>query len=431
MAFVFAFGLQANAQAIDSTSIEKGANMTPTLIHGPQGQLNTYRIGAGNAGLPVIFIHADPGRATQWKMVMKPLSKKHDVAAFDSRGSGDSQAPANGDYSYEGRASDIGAVADAYQMKRFVLVAHSAGAAVALQYAAMNGDRVAGLMMVDPATDPRAMPAKARASFIKDMTGPDSAQAFATYVESIAGENPKVRTQVIADAKKLNAEGRAGVAKATANWNPEITLKAYKGPMFILSTPATNKAGALYSLVPTIAHEVVPTKGHWIQMDHPDLVQKAIERFLVDVAGKTTALNLIEVPIREVEKAKSFYHGIVTRKLQETKQFYTKNLGFSVKFENEWFVLLDLEGRELAFMLPNLEFQNQIFRGEYAGKGLWLTVEVANVETELKRIQNLGIPVVVKLRKEEWGETHFSVVDPNGIGIDFVKYKATDARNRE
>ena len=208
------------------------------------------------------------------------LARKHDVAAFDSRGSGDSEPPVNGDYSYEGRATDIGAVADAYQMKRFVIVAHSAGPAVALQYAALNADRIAGLMMVDPATDPRAMPAKICDGFIKDMTGPDSAKAFTTYVESIAGPTPKVRKQVIADAKKLNAEGRAGVAKATGSWNPEITLKAYKGPMFILSTPATDNAGSLYRLVTTISHEVVPTKGHWIQMDHPALVEQALEKFI-------------------------------------------------------------------------------------------------------------------------------------------------------
>ena len=124
------------------------------------------------------------------------------------------------------------------------------------------------------------------------------------------------------------------------------------------------------------------------------------------------------------EKSMSFYNGIVTSKLQESKEFYTKNLKFSVKFENEWFVLLERNGRELAFMQPDLKFQNQIFRGEYAGKGLWLTFEVANVETELKRIKKLGIPIAVEIRQEEWGETHFSVLDPNGIGLDFVKYKA-------
>ncbi len=127
-------------------------------------------------------------------------------------------------------------------------------------------------------------------------------------------------------------------------------------------------------------------------------------------------------------KNMSFYNGIVTSKLRESKEFYTKNLGFSVKFENEWFILLDRDGRELAFMLPDLEFQNQVFRGEYGGKGLWLTVEVDDVEVEYERIQNLDVPIVVELRQEEWGETHFSVVDPNGIGVDFVKYKAPESQ---
>lgn len=124
----------------------------------------------------------------------------------------------------------------------------------------------------------------------------------------------------------------------------------------------------------------------------------------------------------------SFYNGIITNKLPETKEFYTENLNFSVKFENEWFVLLEKDGRELAFMLPGLEFQNQIFRSEFSGKGLWLTVEVEDVEAEYERVRNLNVSIAVELRTEEWGETHFSIVDPNGIGIDFVKYRAADAK---
>lgn len=120
----------------------------------------------------------------------------------------------------------------------------------------------------------------------------------------------------------------------------------------------------------------------------------------------------------------SFYNGIITSKIEETKEFYTKKLGFAVKFENDWFVLLERGGRELAFMLPNLEFQAEIFREEFGGKGLWLTVEVENVADEYEKIKNSGVSVTVELRTEEWGETHFSVVDPNGIGIDFVHYKA-------
>ena len=124
----------------------------------------------------------------------------------------------------------------------------------------------------------------------------------------------------------------------------------------------------------------------------------------------------------------SFYNGIVTGKLQESKEFYVRILEFSVKFENEWFVLLEKKDRELAFMLPDLEFQNQIFRGEYSGKGMWLTIEVPDVEVEYERIKNLNVPIAVELRQEEWGETHFSIADPNGIGIDFVNFKAPDSQ---
>lgn len=120
----------------------------------------------------------------------------------------------------------------------------------------------------------------------------------------------------------------------------------------------------------------------------------------------------------------SFYTGIITSNLHETKAFYTATLGFIVKFENEWFVLLERDGRELAFMLPDLEIQDRIFRNEFNGNGLWITIEVNDLAAEYARIETKGMPIAVDLRTEEWGETHFSIVDPNGIGIDFVAVRS-------
>ena len=255
--------------------------MTPSTVNGPQGPLVAFHTSSSKAkGLPLVFVHADPGRATQWKSVMTLMAKTQDMTAFDFRGSGASAPPADGDYSYAGRAADIAAVVEAFGLERFVIVAHSAGAAVALTYAAANRGRAAGIVMVDPVTDPRAMPAEVLDGLVRDMAGPNSAQVFKTYVESIAGRDPAVRKQVIADAQTHDATGRAGMAKALGLWNPEITLNTFKGLIFILSTPATDNAGALYRLRPDIAHEVVPADGHWIQMDQPTVVKKAIEKFI-------------------------------------------------------------------------------------------------------------------------------------------------------
>lgn len=258
--------------------------MTKSMIEGPHGKLATVRIGSGK-GLPLLFLHADPGRASQWDIVMAAMAKDRLVGAYDARGAGDSAPAADGDYSYGGRAADLGAVADSFHFKTFIVVAHSAGAAVALAYAAQHSDRVVGILMVDPVTDPRALPANVRDGFVKDMAGPKSLEVFTAYVGSIAGKNEAVRKRVLADAAKIDSAARAGIAKAAGDWNPEITLGAYRGPILILSTPATDNVGALYRLRPEIPHKVVQTEGHWLQLDHPEVVAEAIKTFVAIVEG--------------------------------------------------------------------------------------------------------------------------------------------------
>lgn len=115
--------------------------------------------------------------------------------------------------------------------------------------------------------------------------------------------------------------------------------------------------------------------------------------------------------------------GIITENVLESRDFYTQVLGCEVIYQadGDWFVLLKLGESELGFMKPNLEFQAPIFRGKHTGQGSWITVDVENVETEQKRIRALGIPLALELREEPWGDRHFAILDPNGIGIDFVQ----------
>lgn len=253
--------------------------MTELTVDGPQGSISTLRSGPPGSPL-LVFLHADPGRASQWLPVMALLAPRYEGIALDFRGAGTSAPAADGDYSFDGRADDLAAVAAAHGLDRFVIVAHSSGAAVALAYAGANPDKVAGIVMVDPATDPHAMPDHIREGFVCDMAGPDSFAALQTYVGSIAGETPEVREQVLADAALFGPDARAGLAAAFAKWNPEAALDGYGGPIFILSTPATDTDGALYRLRPEIPFQVVQTKGHWLQLDHPSVVADAVETFV-------------------------------------------------------------------------------------------------------------------------------------------------------
>ena len=88
--------------------------------------------------------------------------------------------------------------------------------------------------------------------------------------------------------------------------------------------------------------------------------------------------------------------GIITQYINESKTFYIDKLGFEIVFENEWFLLIST---------PD---------------GKFITIEVQNVDEKYEEIKKLNIPIEVEIRDEEWGDRHFAIVDPNGIGIDFV-----------
>lgn len=118
-----------------------------------------------------------------------------------------------------------------------------------------------------------------------------------------------------------------------------------------------------------------------------------------------------------------FWTGVVTEKVSESKDYYVRLFGCEVLYqgENDWFVLLQLGQSELGFMKPNLESQAAIFRMPLCGQGMWIVVDVENVDAEYQRIQSLGVPIEVELRDEPWGDRHFVIVDPNGIGVDVVQ----------
>ncbi len=116
--------------------------------------------------------------------------------------------------------------------------------------------------------------------------------------------------------------------------------------------------------------------------------------------------------------------GILTEKLEESKVFYTTILGFEVVFENDFYLLLRAPGEEatISFLLPNHPSQQPFFHRQYTGQGMYLTIEMDDVDRMYESIKSKGVPIEVDLRDEPWGDRHFAIADPNGIGIDLVKY---------
>lgn len=116
--------------------------------------------------------------------------------------------------------------------------------------------------------------------------------------------------------------------------------------------------------------------------------------------------------------------GIVTDKLIETKKFYIDMLGFGITFENEFYLLLHTPNHEaeISFLLPNHPSQQKLFQKPFTGQGMYLTIEVEDVDKVYSDLKNKGVEIKIDIRDEPWGDRHFAIQDPNGIGIDIVKY---------
>lgn len=116
--------------------------------------------------------------------------------------------------------------------------------------------------------------------------------------------------------------------------------------------------------------------------------------------------------------------GIVTSKLAVTKTFYTSILGFGVSFENEFYLLMHTPGKEaeISFLLPDHPSQQPLFLRAYTGHGMYLTIEVGDVDKVYAEVKKKGVEIKIDIRNEPWGDRHFAIEDPNGIGIDIVTY---------
>tara|TARA_B100002003_G_C13963211_1_gene466456 strand:+ start:202 stop:591 length:390 start_codon:yes stop_codon:yes gene_type:complete len=102
-------------------------------------------------------------------------------------------------------------------------------------------------------------------------------------------------------------------------------------------------------------------------------------------------LAILSINIAQVQKTKNMKlnAGIITHKLVETKAFYTEVLDFGIRFENDFYLLMHTpnESAEISFLLPDHPSQQPIFQPEFNGKGVYLTLEVDNVDAVYKKMK--------------------------------------------
>ena len=238
----------------------------------------------GSGGTPVLFVHSIAGNSGHWSCQLEHLRKNRRAIAIDLRGQGRSASARDGDYSIGAMANDIDSVAGALELTRFVLVGHSMGGSVSIEYAGRHPEKVAGLLLADPSGDARKLPAGLIEPFLAALDSDSYDRTVEEYWRAmLAGSNPSVQEKVLGDLRSTKKEVVIGVFRSTLIFDPIAALLPYAGKKLSIITHLNDMPISLHNLLPDLPHVSVSGTGHWLQLDRPDEFNRIMDDFLACV----------------------------------------------------------------------------------------------------------------------------------------------------
>jgi uncharacterized glyoxalase superfamily protein PhnB len=121
-------------------------------------------------------------------------------------------------------------------------------------------------------------------------------------------------------------------------------------------------------------------------------------------------------------KITSYYPVLMVEDVGATAAFYVRHFAFAPLFEADWYVHLQ-STVDQAVNLAILQGDHETIPEEGRGRagGILLNFEVEDVDAVHAQAVAEGLPILLSLRDEAFGQRHFITRDPNGVLIDVIK----------
>jgi pimeloyl-ACP methyl ester carboxylesterase len=229
------------------------------------------------AGEPTVVLVG--GLTSDWTDVQRPVSDTTRVCSYDKPnvlGSRSDHAPTPRDAA--GMADELAALLDAAAVPGpYVMVGHSNGGMVAQLYAATHPDRIAGIVLVDSATEDQDLRA---AELIRSQRPADQAEAM---IAAMTAMPPRLIDPEQFDHPTSREQLRAS---RTSHPLPTVPMTVLVHGLRLDNLPPDlaqryepiwqDMQRQLAATVPGSAYQVVAGTGHDIHHDRPDTVAEAI-----------------------------------------------------------------------------------------------------------------------------------------------------------
>ena len=100
-------------------------------------------------GIPILVLHGGPGVDHKYMLSLKPLSKQYRLIFIDQRGSGKSKINDYDTLQFKYFTADIDNIRKHFKIDQLIVIGHSFGGFVALEYAIRFGQYISHLILID------------------------------------------------------------------------------------------------------------------------------------------------------------------------------------------------------------------------------------------------------------------------------------------
>jgi len=236
------------------------------------------------AGTPTfVFVHGWTCNRSFFAPQAEHFARRHRVVSVDLRGHGESDKP-QGPYPIAAYADDLAYVIEQLGLGKAVAVGHSMGGITVLQLAAAHPERVAAIVMVDPA--PFVFPPELRAGIeamvaaIEAGNQEPSRQFIANHLFLPTSDRKLVEdvlAVMLAAPRHVAASAMRGIL---AFDGPAVAAQCKVPALHLAATPPLNPPHLMSQWLPTVVHGWTVGAGHFSQLEVPDQVNAMIEGFL-------------------------------------------------------------------------------------------------------------------------------------------------------
>lgn len=241
-----------------------------------------HYLSAGEGDEALVLVHGWASSTVTWTHQFPALAERARVLAVDLPGHGESEPPAAG-YSMNVFADAVAAAMDDAGVKRAVLVGHSNGTPVALNFARMHPERTLGVVAVDGAVKAVFEREQAEAMFAP-FRGEGWQATLGAVIDGMAATLPD-------DDRKLVREMALATPHETVVGGFEAALDPaawsdgrIETPLMLVlaAQPTWNEAYEAWvrERAPHVDYRVWQGVGHFLHMERPDAFRAALEEFL-------------------------------------------------------------------------------------------------------------------------------------------------------